>query len=136
MLLRRRGHAKPSRRGDDPEADALERRLLVTATRGVVRLFNAVSAPQTPRRHLLSLPSSPLISQRTCAAAYVASFWLPPWPELAPWRGIRCACSLPPPLYPPERLVGLAVKWHVCSCCAGLASLLPASAMRASRSPS
>lgn len=45
MLLRRRGHAKPSRRGDDPEADAFERRMLVTATRGVVRLFNAVRAP-------------------------------------------------------------------------------------------
>lgn len=47
LLLRRRGHSKPSRRGDDTEADAYERRMLVTATRGVVRLFNAVRAPSS-----------------------------------------------------------------------------------------
>jgi len=46
LALRKRGKRAPSRKGEDSEQDALQRRLLVTATRGVVRLFNAVRKEQ------------------------------------------------------------------------------------------
>lgn len=48
--LKSSGHAPPQPRGSDPAADALERSLLVTATRGVVTLFNAVAKAQKARR--------------------------------------------------------------------------------------
>jgi len=74
MLLRRRGHAKPSRRGDDPEADAYERRMLVTATRGVVRLFNAVHAPQYDRVVICFPPlPSPHITVDICVCSCAGS---------------------------------------------------------------
>mmetsp|Transcript_4182 Transcript_4182/g.8615 ORF Transcript_4182/g.8615 Transcript_4182/m.8615 type:complete len:233 (-) Transcript_4182:205-903(-) len=46
LALRKRGKRAPSKRGEEPDKDALERRLLVTATRGVVKLFNAVRKEQ------------------------------------------------------------------------------------------
>ena len=48
--LKESGHCPPLARGADPASDAAERRLLVTATRGVVQLFNAVSKVQRARR--------------------------------------------------------------------------------------
>lgn len=48
--LRAAGHAPPKPRGAEPERDALERRLLVTATKGVVQLFNAVARVQRAAR--------------------------------------------------------------------------------------
>ena len=48
--LKEAGHLKPSRRGEDPEADARERSLRIVATRGVVTLFNAVAKAQKARR--------------------------------------------------------------------------------------
>ena len=44
--MKQRGHVVPSRRGEDPEADAREKALQRVATRGVVRLFNAVTKAQ------------------------------------------------------------------------------------------
>lgn len=44
--MKQRGHAVPKRRGEDPAADAQEKILQKTATRGVVRLFNAVAKAQ------------------------------------------------------------------------------------------
>lgn len=46
LELRERGHVVPKRGVADPESDRRERRLTQTATRGVVRLFNAVSQAQ------------------------------------------------------------------------------------------
>lgn len=40
----------PGRRGEDPEADAREKTLQRSATRGVVRLFNAIAGAQRKRR--------------------------------------------------------------------------------------
>jgi len=44
--LKERGHVKPKPRGRDIESDMMERRLHNTATKGVVRLFNAVGKAQ------------------------------------------------------------------------------------------
>lgn len=41
------------KRGEEPEHDALEKALLKTATRGVVRLFNAVSKAQRDQKDAL-----------------------------------------------------------------------------------
>ncbi|EEH51223.1 uncharacterized protein MICPUCDRAFT_43396 [Micromonas pusilla CCMP1545] len=46
LELRERGHVVPKKGVADPASDQLERRLIQTATRGVVRLFNAVSKAQ------------------------------------------------------------------------------------------
>lgn len=48
--MRKRGHVIPGRRGEDPEADAREKALQRSATRGVVRLFNAIAGAQRKRR--------------------------------------------------------------------------------------
>lgn len=44
--MRKRGHAKVPRRGEEPSHDVTEKLLLRTARKGVVRLFNAVSKAQ------------------------------------------------------------------------------------------
>jgi hypothetical protein len=46
LELRERGHHVPKKGTVDPIADQTERRMLQTATKGVVRLFNAVSKAQ------------------------------------------------------------------------------------------
>ena len=46
LELREQGHVVPVKGVADPASDQLERKLLQTATRGVVRLFNAVSQAQ------------------------------------------------------------------------------------------
>ena len=46
LEMKQRGHAIPKRRGEDPALDAKEKTLQKTATRGVVRLFNAVAKAQ------------------------------------------------------------------------------------------
>lgn len=48
--MRMRGHVTPQPRGTDPAADAEEKQLQKAATRGVVRLFNAISGAQRKRR--------------------------------------------------------------------------------------
>ena len=49
------------KRGQDPEHDALEKALLKTATRGVVRLFNAVSKAQRDQKDALVGGSRPRV---------------------------------------------------------------------------
>jgi len=44
--MKKRGHYLPSKKGIDPQRDTLEKRLLKTATKGVVQLFNAISTAQ------------------------------------------------------------------------------------------
>lgn len=46
MEMKQRGHAIPGRRGEDPTADAREKNLQRMATRGIVKLFNAIAKAQ------------------------------------------------------------------------------------------
>jgi len=48
--MKKRGHVKVPRRGKDPEHDAQEKALTKLATKGVVRLFNAVAKAQQAQR--------------------------------------------------------------------------------------
>lgn len=58
MEMRMRGHVVPSRRGEDPDADAKEKSLQKIATRGVVQLFNAVAKAQRKLREVDDLTHS------------------------------------------------------------------------------
>ncbi|DBB00102.1 TPA: hypothetical protein ACH3X1_013955 [Trebouxia sp. C0004] len=53
LEMRQRGHVAVPKRGEDPQHDAQEKALLKTATRGVVRLFNAVSKAQRDQKDAL-----------------------------------------------------------------------------------
>ncbi len=44
--MKKRGHYLPTKKGEDPQRDILEKRLQKTATKGVVQLFNAINAAQ------------------------------------------------------------------------------------------
>lgn len=48
--MKQRGHLKVLRKGQDPEADAIEKAHMRTATRAVVQLFNAISQAQKSQR--------------------------------------------------------------------------------------
>ncbi|KAL4437109.1 hypothetical protein ABPG75_004248 [Micractinium tetrahymenae] len=48
--MKQRGHVVPKRRGQDPEGDAREKGLQRLATKGVVRLFNAIAKAQKQLR--------------------------------------------------------------------------------------
>ncbi|KAL0051544.1 hypothetical protein WJX82_009594 [Trebouxia sp. C0006] len=50
LEMRQRGHVAVSKHGENPQHDAQEKALLKTATRGVVRLFNAVSKAQRDQK--------------------------------------------------------------------------------------
>ncbi|KAA6430059.1 hypothetical protein WJX79_009718 [Trebouxia sp. C0005] len=54
LEMRQRGHVAVPKRGEDPEHDAQEKTLLKTATRGVVRLFNAVSKAQRDQKDAMA----------------------------------------------------------------------------------
>ncbi|KAL3155385.1 hypothetical protein ABBQ38_010943 [Trebouxia sp. C0009 RCD-2024] len=53
LEMKQRGHVAVPKRGEEPQHDALEKALLRTATRGVVRLFNAVSKAQRDQKDAL-----------------------------------------------------------------------------------
>lgn len=53
LEMKQRGHVAVPKRGEDPPHDANEKALLKTATRGVVRLFNAVSKAQRDQKDAL-----------------------------------------------------------------------------------
>ena len=44
--MKKRGHYLPTKKGEDPQRDVLEKRLQKTATKGVVQLFNAINTAQ------------------------------------------------------------------------------------------
>lgn len=44
--MKKRGHYLPTKKGEDPQRDILEKRLQKTATKGVVQLFNAINTAQ------------------------------------------------------------------------------------------
>ncbi|KAK9867557.1 hypothetical protein WJX84_010381 [Apatococcus fuscideae] len=52
LEMRRRGHVVVPKRGENPQIDIREKELARTATRGVVRLFNAVAAAQQKQADL------------------------------------------------------------------------------------
>lgn len=56
------------KRGEEPQHDALEKVLLRTATRGVVRLFNAVSKAQRDQKDALVGGSRSRVS---CSVSFV-----------------------------------------------------------------
>ena len=72
------------RRGEEPEHDAQEKTLLKTATRGVVRLFNAVSKAQRDQKDALvggsrsrvrpSLDQEKLLTGLLCTATLKFAF--------------------------------------------------------------
>lgn len=76
LQLRAAGHAPPAARGVEPAADARERALLTTATRGVVHLFNAVAKAQRERREAAAAggarpaaaPKASFLAELRCAA--------------------------------------------------------------------
>jgi hypothetical protein len=52
--MKRRGHVRVLKKGEDPEADQREKQLNRLATRGVVLLFNAVAKAQKERQEAAS----------------------------------------------------------------------------------
>ncbi|GAB4818012.1 hypothetical protein N2152v2_005058 [Parachlorella kessleri] len=50
LEMKQRGHVVPTKRGEDPASDAREKSLQRLATRGVVRLFNAIAKAQKQLR--------------------------------------------------------------------------------------
>jgi hypothetical protein len=70
--MRQRGHVAPPRRGEDPAADAREKALQRTATRGVVRLFNAVSKAQRRLRDAEAATGSRGKAARLGKASFLA----------------------------------------------------------------
>ncbi len=72
LEMRRRGHVVPKRRGGDPTADASEKALQKTATRGVVRLFNAVAKAQRRLREERDATGSRSKAARLGKASFLA----------------------------------------------------------------
>eukprot|EP00887_Chlorella_sp_A99_P005315 scaffold1.g5315.t1 len=72
LEMRQRGHAVPTRRGVDPAADAHEKALQRLATKGVVRLFNAVAKAQKQLREAEEASGSKARAARLGKASFLA----------------------------------------------------------------
>jgi len=72
LEMRQRGHAVPKRRGADPVADAREKSFQKTATRGVVRLFNAVAKAQRRLREEEGVSGSRAKAAKLGKASFLA----------------------------------------------------------------
>ena len=72
LELRERGHVVPERGVVNPEADKTERRLAQTATRGVVRLFNAVSKAQRQSADSASVGAARAAKNRMTKTEFLA----------------------------------------------------------------
>ena len=70
--MRQRGHVIPSKRGNDPKADAREKALQRTATKGVVRLFNAVTKAQRQLREAEAITGSRNKAAKLGKASFLA----------------------------------------------------------------
>lgn len=75
--LKKRGHAVVTKKGEDLAADAAERALQKIATKGVVRLFNAVSKAQKAQREAQALGQVRRRRLRRCAFISSFSFFFP-----------------------------------------------------------
>lgn len=85
--MKQRGHVLPARKGENPEADAREKALQKTATRGVVQLFNAVAKAQRRLREAEDLTRS-----RTKAAKFGKASFLA---DIRNARGSNAPAHLP-----------------------------------------
>lgn len=72
LELRTRGHVLPKPKGDDPEADIRERGFQKTATRGVVKLFNAVAKAQKQLRETQELTGNRLKAAKVSKASFLS----------------------------------------------------------------
>jgi len=72
LEMRQRGHVVPKRRGADPVADAREKTFQKTATRGVVRLFNAVAKAQRRLREKEGVSGSRAKAAKLGKASFLA----------------------------------------------------------------
>jgi len=70
--MKQRGHVQPSRKGENPEADAREKAFQKTATRGVVQLFNAVAKAQRRLREAEDLTRSRTKAAKFGKASFLA----------------------------------------------------------------
>ena len=72
LEMKQRGHAMPTRRGVDPAADAREKALQRLATKGVVRLFNAVTKAQKQLRDAEEATGSKARAAKLGKASFLA----------------------------------------------------------------
>jgi Rrp15p len=72
LEMRQRGHVVPKKRGADPIADAREKAFQKTATRGVVRLFNAVAKAQRRLREEEGVSGSRAKAAKLGKASFLA----------------------------------------------------------------
>jgi hypothetical protein len=72
LEMRQRGHIIPKRKGVDPVADAHEKAFQKTATRGVVRLFNAVAKAQRRLREEEGVSGSRAKAAKLGKASFLA----------------------------------------------------------------
>lgn len=72
LEMRNRGHVVPKRRGADPIADVREKTFQKTATRGVVRLFNAVAKAQRRLREEEGVSGSRAKAAKLGKASFLA----------------------------------------------------------------
>jgi hypothetical protein len=72
LEMRQRGHVVPKRRGADPVADVREKSFQKTATRGVVRLFNAVAKAQRRLREEQGVSGSRAKAAKLGKASFLA----------------------------------------------------------------
>jgi len=70
--MRQRGHVLPALRGSDPAVDFKEKVLQKTATRGVVRLFNAIATSQRRLRETEDATGSKAKAARLGKASFLA----------------------------------------------------------------
>lgn len=72
LEMKQRGHVVPKRRGEDPLADQREKVLQKTATRGVVRLFNAIAKAQRRLRQTEDATGSKAKAARLGKASFLS----------------------------------------------------------------
>ena len=91
------------KRGEDPEHDALEKALLKTATRGVVRLFNAVSKAQRDQKDALVGGSRSRVGQLLSSAPSCLRCQRV---ALVPGHSLPCLC---------KETIQVGVVWAACA---------------------
>jgi len=71
LEMKQRGRMQPKPKGQDPEADAIEKELLKTATRGVVKLFNAVAKAQKQMRESHDMTGNRLKAAKASRSSFI-----------------------------------------------------------------
>lgn len=71
LEMKQRGRVQPKPKGQDPDADATEKELLKTATRGVVKLFNAVAKAQKQMRESQDMTGNRLKAAKASRSSFI-----------------------------------------------------------------